>query len=182
MDSQHQPVVRPPLTVNPDPAHSPIHKNFSRQNSVTHIVETPVPQPDEAVLGPGDEKEKAELKRDEERRSIFQKYSNDVLNVPSGYRKVEVLIIRWDESIDDFKGHNNEIERLKMIFQTGYGFKCRIAAIKDDRDPQMELDWQIMSHVRDHDDENSLLIVYYTGHGNQVLEDGNQRRLELTAP
>jgi hypothetical protein len=76
---------------------------------------------------------------------------------------------------------NLQIERLQTIFQTGYGFHCRIAALKDDRDPQTELDYQIISHVRDHDDEDSLLIVYYTGHGNQVVEEDNQRRLELTA-
>jgi hypothetical protein len=109
MTSGHLPAARPPLSVNANLVQSSIHKNLSRQNSLTNTVETPVPQPDEALLGPGDEKEKAELKRDEERRGIFQKFSNDVLNVPSGYRKVEVLIIRWDESIDDFKGHNNEV-------------------------------------------------------------------------
>jgi hypothetical protein len=109
MASQHQQSARPALHVSSTLAQSSAQKKLSRQNSHTSAGDSPVPQPDEAVLRPEDEKEKAELDRDEERRSMFQKLSNEILHVPSGYRKVEVLIIRWHESIDDFEGHNNEV-------------------------------------------------------------------------
>jgi hypothetical protein len=51
----------------------------------------------------------AEFKREADRRILFQKVANGILGSPNGYRKVEVLIIRWDESIDEFKGHTQEV-------------------------------------------------------------------------
>jgi hypothetical protein len=64
---------------------------------------------DGITLNPGDEVTKAELKREADRQTLFQKIVNDQLGSPNGYRKVEVLIIRWDQSIDQFKGHTQEV-------------------------------------------------------------------------
>jgi hypothetical protein len=44
-----------------------------------------------------------------ERQALFQKVSNGILGSPNGYREVEVLLIRWDESIDQFKDHTEEV-------------------------------------------------------------------------
>jgi hypothetical protein len=44
-----------------------------------------------------------------DRQAHFQNVSNGILGTPNGYREVEVLIIRWDESIDQFKGHTEEV-------------------------------------------------------------------------
>lgn len=64
---------------------------------------------DAAILHPIEEAAKEELKREAERQILFQKISNDILDIPNGYLKVEVLIIRWDENIDEFKGHKAEV-------------------------------------------------------------------------
>jgi hypothetical protein len=57
-------------------------------------------------------KEKDQIEpREPTRQALFLNASNRALNLPNGYLKVEVLIIRWDESIDDFKGHTEEVER-----------------------------------------------------------------------
>lgn len=77
-------------------------KSLSRQNSATVGA-------DRAILRADDEVAKTELKREAARRALFQKESNEVLDMPNGYRKVEVLIVRWDESIDDFEGHGAEV-------------------------------------------------------------------------
>jgi len=80
---------------------SPAPGNLSRQNSPS-VAQTG------ALLRPGDDA--VALKREAERRTLFQKTSNKVLDIPNGYRRVEVLILRWDESIDDFKdGHTQEV-------------------------------------------------------------------------
>jgi hypothetical protein len=50
-----------------------------------------------------------ELKREAERQTLFHKVANGILGSPNGYREVEVLIIRWDESIDQFEGHTQEV-------------------------------------------------------------------------
>ena len=93
---------------------NPAPRNLSRQNSPT-VAQSG------ALLRPGDDA--VALKREAERRTLFQKTSNNVLDIPNGYRKVEVLILRWDESIDEFKdGHNQEVtytahqcERMMLI-------------------------------------------------------------------
>jgi hypothetical protein len=75
---------------------------------------------------------------------------------------------------------NLKIERLDRIFTTNFGYNCRIARLKNHRDPQVGLNLAILKHIEDHDNENTLLIVYYTGHGAQVVENTN-RRLEISA-
>jgi len=64
---------------------------------------------DTVVLRPGDNAAKEDLKRETERQAIFQKVSNEILKIPNGYLKVEVLIIRWHEALDDFKEHTPEV-------------------------------------------------------------------------
>jgi ABC-type cobalt transport system substrate-binding protein len=78
---------------------------LSRQNSANVV---PVSE-DLAVLHSEDGNATRQLKREDERQKLFQKISNKVLDIPTGYRKVEVLIIRWDKKIDEFKGHDGEV-------------------------------------------------------------------------
>jgi hypothetical protein len=63
----------------------------------------------EAVLPVDDREVKERLKREADQQALFQKVSNDKLGIPNGYRKVEVLLIRWHESIDDFPAHSDEV-------------------------------------------------------------------------
>jgi hypothetical protein len=46
---------------------------------------------------------------------MFQRKVNDVLKLPNGYLNAAVLIIRWDESIDDFEGHTEEVSGISGI-------------------------------------------------------------------
>jgi hypothetical protein len=56
------------------------------------------------------DEETKDRQRDALRQAIFEKASNDALEIPNGYLKVAVKIIRWDESIDDFsEGHTSEV-------------------------------------------------------------------------
>lgn len=57
----------------------------------------------------GTEIDPKESVREPERQALFQKRSNKTLELPNGYLKVAVLIIRWDPSIDDFEGHTEEV-------------------------------------------------------------------------
>jgi hypothetical protein len=101
MAASRQSTVRQGHATFVNACENPTPKKLSRQNSPT-VVETG------ALLHPGDDA--VELKREATRRTLFQKTSNNVLDIPNGYRKVEVLILRWDESIDEFnKGHNQEV-------------------------------------------------------------------------
>ncbi|KAI4643555.1 hypothetical protein J4E93_006565 [Alternaria ventricosa] len=104
MAAQRQSTARPAHTKTTEPCQSPKPINPSRQNSIV----VPVTVDDLTFLDPGNEEAKRELNREAERRTLFQNVSNGVLQIPNGYRKVEVLIIRWDESVDEFKGHEQE--------------------------------------------------------------------------
>jgi len=64
---------------------------------------------DVAAVRPDNAAKQRQLTREAERQSHFQRISNSVLEVPNYYRKVEVTIIRWHESIDEFKGHDAEV-------------------------------------------------------------------------
>lgn len=58
---------------------------------------------------------KLEESRDALRQAIFQKTANEALKIPNGYLKVAVKIIRWNENIDDFKGHTQEVGPPELI-------------------------------------------------------------------
>jgi hypothetical protein len=76
---------------------------------------TLIPAPDGVVIvTPEDDKAKLELlKREDERQKLFDSESNEVLNIPNGYREAEVLIVRWDEELDEFVGHTKEVSEQK---------------------------------------------------------------------
>ncbi|KAI4928211.1 uncharacterized protein J4E92_005695 [Alternaria infectoria] len=120
---------------------------------------------------------KLEESRDALRQAIFQKTANEALKIPNGYLKVAVKIIRWNENIDDFKGHTQEIARLERIFRDRFGYQCSVHSIDDNKKPQLDINKAILDHVFEHDDPHSLLIFYYTGHG---AED-DEKLLELSA-
>jgi hypothetical protein len=127
----------------------------------------------------------------------------------SGYRKVEVLIIRWGGHVDNLEGLEDigqdgsqrveerqtpvvfeggeetetqyaEIERLQTIFKSGFGYGCTVARIRLSRNPQIDLNFAILQHVREHDGENNLLIVYYSDHRSKIL-GSSEKHLEPSA-
>ncbi|KAL5119188.1 hypothetical protein ACEQ8H_002896 [Pleosporales sp. CAS-2024a] len=160
-------------------------------HSLSRYTRTVVPRMDSAdiagnptVLRPDDDDATKRLGRDAEWRTLFSRVVNDKLGVPNGYKKVEVLLIRWDEKIDDQEfqvGHGKEIKRLHDIFRHRFNFGCTIARIKNVRHPQLDLNIAIAKHVMDHDGEQNLLIVYYTGHGGRVLRESGDQQLRLSA-
>jgi hypothetical protein len=190
-DNQLHFVDSPVLSDAPPPFHDPMAPALSRQSSVPAVT---VSQ-DVDILQPETEETKRVLKREDERQKLFDKVSNTILDIPNGYCKVEVLIIRWDESIDEFKDHDKEVSkwgtelrfayletdplqiaRLHRIFVEKFHYGCHVEKLHNTDDPQLDLDHIIMSHVRAHNGENNLLIVYYTGHANQI-----EGRLRLSA-
>ncbi|KAH6612118.1 hypothetical protein C7974DRAFT_370557 [Boeremia exigua] len=145
-----------------------------------NVCESPVQTGDSTVQQLNDPIQTQKLTREAERQTHFQKISNGVFEVPNGYRKVEVTIIRWHEQLDEFKGHGKEIEELKTIFVDLFGFNCHIVELCNDKSPQIELEYAILSQVRNFPDDDTLNIFYYTGHGIKV-EGPNGPRLQLAA-
>jgi hypothetical protein len=105
MTVQRTTTARAAHTKTSEPYQCPKPINLSRQNSIV----APVPVDDLTFIDAHDEEAKKELSHEAERRTLFQNISNGILQIPNGYRKVEVLIIRWDESVDQFEGHKQEV-------------------------------------------------------------------------
>jgi hypothetical protein len=59
-----------------------------------------------------------------------------------------------------------------------FGYDCSVHSICDNKKPQVDLNKAILDHVHEHDDQHSLLIFYYMGHGSKVIPSGV---LELSA-
>jgi hypothetical protein len=98
--------IQPEYTVPPAPTtfNNPIQSpTLSRHNSIA-VIE------DEAILHVDDKEMKERLRHEAEQQALFQKVSNDKLGIPNGYRKVEVLLIRWHENIDGFPAHSKEVQ------------------------------------------------------------------------
>ncbi|KAF1361107.1 hypothetical protein EJ07DRAFT_76492, partial [Lizonia empirigonia] len=105
-----------------------------------------------------------------ERQMYFENAIKETLNLPSGYVKVAVLVIRWedDDDSDGYKaGHDTEIADLRCLLQDGFGFEFREKRLKTStsKKPQNALNAAIAQHVDEFDDPHGLLIIYYTGHG-----------------
>ncbi len=54
-------------------------------------------------------------------------------------------------------------------------------SIQNSRHPQVDLNRHILNHVHEHDGDNNLLIVYYTGHGVRIEDGKGYCRLQLSA-
>ena len=51
-----------------------------------------------------------EKKQEIERKALFENTVNEKLNIPTGYFNVAVLIIRWNENVNEFgEGHSEEV-------------------------------------------------------------------------
>jgi hypothetical protein len=55
-------------------------------------------------------REEAEKKAELQRRTWFENGMRRTFKIPSGYVTIAVLVIRWDDAVDDYKeGHNREV-------------------------------------------------------------------------
>jgi hypothetical protein len=145
--------------------------------------------------------------KEAEMQACFENATKKAMNIPSGYRKVAVLIIRWRHDIDDERdreGHSNEvssttdtsmfrvnlqaysafykfqadvsqIKRLKKVFEGRMNYACSEVDLHTEHKPQHILNEAIATHIRNNNDPNNLLIIYYTGHGVIVGEEPHER-------
>lgn len=98
------------------------------------------------------------------------------MDLPEGYQKVAVLIIKWADELDELKT-GGEAQELKALFQNRFNYHTDIVALHVGTKPQLQLDYHVSGFIRDHDGPENLLIVYYTGHG---VYNEDRKCLELT--
>ncbi|KAF2466508.1 uncharacterized protein BDR25DRAFT_317532 [Lindgomyces ingoldianus] len=98
------------------------------------------------------------------------------MNLPDGYQKVAVLLIKWADQLDELKTRDEALE-LDAVFRKEFHFHTEIVELNVSSKPQHQMNRHLSAFVEKHDGPNNLLIVYYTGHG-VYREDG--KFLELT--
>lgn len=85
---------------------------------------------------------------------------------PSVYKKAEVLIICWKEHCCDLDTQN-EVKGLVSVLEMGFGYGITIVHLeaKEEGRLQVQLNAKVAGFVDTHDGPDTLLIVYYAGHG-----------------
>ncbi|KAL6707394.1 hypothetical protein ACN47E_004173 [Coniothyrium glycines] len=96
---------------------------------------------------------------------------------PDGYSHVAVLLIKWADELDQLKTAK-ETEELSTLFSERFHYQTKTVELNVRQKPQHQLNVHVGEFIREHDSPQTLLIVYYTGHG--TYHD-QKKVLELTA-
>ena len=90
-----------------------------------------------------------------------------------GHLKVAVLMLSWKKENKDDLDTADEVARLAAVFQGKYNFTVHHGLINQQKSAKHQINFYLAKFVRDEDDEKTLLIIYYAGHGveNMVTEE-----------
>ncbi|KAF4312241.1 homeobox domain containing protein [Botryosphaeria dothidea] len=99
------------------------------------------------------------------------------MDLPEGYAQVAVLIIKWDERIDELKCAE-EVNELEALFRDDFHYETNIISLDEKSSPHHQLIHAMSGFLRKFDGPNNLLIIYYTGHAGYNKENGE---LEFSA-
>lgn len=135
-----------------------------------------------------------------ERAALMQSWWDEAIvrnmDLPDGYSKVAVLIVKWDEELDELKTGQEacitrpttlrrairltgqQAKELEGIFKNRFRFDAQTVELNVASKPQHQINRHLSGFIEQHDGPNHLLIVYYTGHG-VYRED--LKYLDLTA-
>ena len=92
----------------------------------------------------------------------------------STYTKVEVLLLCWNHSCSDMTT-KDEIDGLKAVFEEKFNYHAEVQYldITVGQRLQVRVNTIVAAFVGKHDGPNTLLIVYYAGHGRPGSEAGS---------
>lgn len=100
------------------------------------------------------------------------------MDLPEGYARVAVLLIRWADELDKELNTGEETRELEALFRDRFHYDTKTVELNVRRKAQHQLDAHVSEFIRDNDGPHNLLIVYYTGHGRYPEAE---KYLELTA-
>ena len=109
--------------------------------------------------------------QDEEENSEYQVLWSNTMDEgkyksSSTYTNANVLLVCWSESSDDLCV-KEEVTKLKDTFETRLKYNAEIAYLEAtaSRRLQVQVNGIVQRFIDAHDGPNTLLIVYYAGHG-----------------
>ena len=108
---------------------------------------------------------------DEKQNSDLQLAWSKVMDQAT-YTKVEVLLLCWKHSCSDMKA-KDEIDGLKAVFEKRFNYHAEVKYldITVGQRLQVRVNTIMATFVGEHDGPNTLLIVYYGGHGRPGREE-----------
>ncbi|KAF2868967.1 hypothetical protein BDV95DRAFT_578018 [Massariosphaeria phaeospora] len=125
--------------------------------------------------------QKLEDVADQERAAEMQTWWDEAIarnmDLPDGYSRAAVILIKWADELDELNTRS-EAEELEAVFRDRFHFYTETVELNLSSKPQHQLNRYLTAFVETHDGPNTLLIVYYTGHG--VFRE-DHKHLELTA-
>ncbi|OCL10549.1 hypothetical protein AOQ84DRAFT_315278 [Glonium stellatum] len=93
------------------------------------------------------------------------------LGLPDGYQKVSVLLIKWEDAIDQLKV-KQEVDEIHKLFKETFNYHVELVELKATK-PQLQLESKINSFAFENDDKHNLIIIYYAGHGVSHIKEGH---------
>lgn len=105
-------------------------------------------------------------------QSVWDESMKGIGGVGLPHRKCAVLLISWEAKLDDLHT-GDEVDALEAVFKDLFRYtvvKKQLAASR--LSPHLQVQKILLDFVVDYDDESTLLIVYYAGHGVPGKQDG----------
>lgn len=90
------------------------------------------------------------------------------LNNPLTYQKVEVLLLQWAKKSTDLSSAlDDEVKRLKAVLEQKFHYHAVIECLESQSNVmlQAQVNMIISNFTYKHQDPETLLIIYYAGHG-----------------
>jgi len=100
-----------------------------------------------------------------ELQNTWEESMKGVGGVGLPHRSCAVLLINWEAKLDDLHT-GTEVDALEAVFVNVYRYTVvKKQLVEGKHNPQHQVLKILIEFVEAHDDENTLLIVYYAGHG-----------------
>ena len=93
---------------------------------------------------------------------------------PHSYKNVHVLLLSWEPEFDDLKV-KDEVAALGAVFRDYYQYQVQSSPIirRTSKKAQTQVNKIVASWVDENDAPNTLLIVYFAGHGRPGITPGS---------
>jgi hypothetical protein len=111
---------------------------------------------------------------DNELQAVWDEAMKGVGGVGEPHRKCAVLLISWEAKLDDLHT-GDEVDALEGVFKDLFHYTVVKKQLVDSRlSPHLQVQKILLDFVVEYDDERTLLIVYYAGHGLPGKPEGEE--------
>lgn len=110
---------------------------------------------------------------DSEYQVRWSRITEDHFRNSSLYKKVEVLMLGWPHTSGNLN-ITGEVDRLKNVFEDRFNYHVTVRYLEAEavEDVQLEVNVIMGPWIKEHNTFDTLLIIYYAGHGKPGLAPG----------